>query len=189
MICAKCGREMPDTDRFCGICGTLNRRFDNPLPVPEHTGGQESDMPAREYTRAQESALPAQEITETQTDDAAAQSSTDAQTTDLPVTEVPEADFPVPDFAAGIHTSVARVQGPTPQPGVMPPPGYRPYVPADSPTRKEKVKRTCSLSVVIFCGIVIFLLSVLCGVFAGLYFSVKPAAAIAPHSITEYMES
>ena len=176
MICAKCGREMPDTDRYCGICGTLNQLFDAPLPVQEYTGAQESGLPAREPT-------------DTQTGDAAVPENTVTQAADLPVTEAPEADLPVPDFASGIHTSVARVQGPTPQPGAMPPPGYRPYVPVEPPAKKEKVKRTCSLSVVIFCGVVIFLLSVLCGVFAGLYFSVKPAAVAAQHSITEYKES
>ena len=185
MICAKCGREMPDTDRYCGICGTLNQLFDAPPPVQE-TDAQAGVLPAQEYTGARESSKPVQESAATQTGDVTAQENTDTQASDLPVTEAP--DLPVPDFAAGIHSSVARVQGSAPQPGVTPPPGYRPYPAVEPPAPKEKVKRTCSLSVAIFCGIVIFLLSVLCGIFAGLYFSVKPAAVTAPHSITEYTE-
>lgn len=135
MICNKCGREMSDTDKYCGMCGTLNPMFENTEPAQEHAPyPQTGTEPAQEHT-------------------------------------------------------------PYPQTNTMPAPEYRPYPqPIGDPNhmamseREEKVKHTCSLSAVIFCGIVIFLLSVACGVFAGLYFSVKPAAKSAPSSLTEYAD-
>lgn len=56
---------------------------------------------------------------------------------------------------------------------------------AERPAEKVKVKRTCSLSVVVFCGVVIFLLSVACGVFAGLYYNAR-TAAVSPYSAAWY---
>ena len=56
---------------------------------------------------------------------------------------------------------------------------------AERPAEKVKVKRTCSLSVVVFCGVIIFLLSVACGVFAGLYYNAR-TAAVSPCSAVWY---
>lgn len=56
---------------------------------------------------------------------------------------------------------------------------------AEVTEESEKVKRTCSLSAVVFCIVVIFLLSVACGAFAGLYLSARSAAVTAPYSITQ----
>ena len=106
MICNECGREMPETDKFCVICGTPNPLFQSP--------GQ----PAQNYE---------------------------------PYTAEPD--------------------------------------PADMVMSggKARVKRTCSLSAVIFCGIVIFFLSVACGIFAGLYFSAR--SDLAAYSAAEYEDS
>lgn len=70
---------------------------------------------------------------------------------------------------------------------------YEPYAEEPDPADmvmsggKARVKHTCSLSAVIFCGIVIFLLSVACGIFAGLYFSAK--SDLAAYSVTEYEDN
>lgn len=147
MICANCGREMPDTDRYCGICGTLNPLLENAAPAQESP-----DPPVQEHAE------------------------------DTPVSEEP----PAQEYTAGIQTNVARVQGYTPYPQAngVPAPEYRPFDP-NLTQPPEKVKRTCSLSVVIFCGVVIFLLSIACGVLAGLYLSEKTATR-AHYSATEY---
>ena len=55
----------------------------------------------------------------------------------------------------------------------------------ERPAEKVKEKRTCSLSVVVFCGVIIFLLSVACGVFAGLYYNAR-TAVVPPCSIVQY---
>ena len=150
MICATCGREMPDTDRYCGICGALNPLLENAVPSHEN-----ADIPPTGDILAHEHP------------------------------DISEEDLPVQDFAAGIQSSVTRVQGYAPytQPNGAPAPEYRPFDP-NAVQPPQKVKRTCSLSVVVFCGVVIFLLSVACGVLAGLYLSER--AAHAPYSITEH---
>lgn len=118
MICNECGREISETDKFCGICGTPNPLY------------QAEDDPAREY----------------------------------------------PFYTPPVSETANE---------------YHPYEHKEEPAemkmagRKAKVKRTCSLSAVVVCIVVIFLLSVACGVFAGLYFSVRPAAVPA-YSITSY---
>ena len=117
MICNECGREMPDSDKFCVICGTPNPNFES------------AAAPAQDY---------------------------------------PPQPQPVNEF--GMENE------------------YRAFDPSDIDTAEEdtEVKRTCSLSVVVFCAVVIFMLSVACGVFAGLYFSGRNAALAAPYSVTEY---
>lgn len=106
-------------------------------------------------------------------------------------TDTQAGEPPVQDFVSGIHSSVTRLQEYTPytQTDGTPAPEYRPYPPVGMEPPMGKVKRTCSLSAVIFCAVVIFFLSVACGIFAGLYFSARQAAAIAPPPITEYGES
>ena len=121
MICSECGREMPETDKFCVICGAPNPLLEN------------AEEPAQEYA---------------------------------------------PYANAGGDAAGE----------------YRPYDSTDMTMSggKAKVKRTCSLSAVVFCGIVIFLLSVACGIFAGLYFSARTAAVTMPamsYSAAEYRES
>lgn len=106
MICEKCGSEMLETNKFCGICGT---------PNPLHPEAAEA---VREYGSSEQE----------------------------------------PEEAKETETAVG----------------------------KAKVKRTCSLSAVIFCGVVIFILSVTCGVFAGLYFSARSAPVNALYSTTQY---
>ena len=152
MICANCGREMPDPVRYCGICGTLNPLLENTAPAQEYTDTVTSEPFVQEYT-------------------------TDTLTEEQPAQK-------------GIQTNVAHLQERTPyaQTGSTHAPEYRAYTPADMTRPEEKEKRTCSLSVVIFCGVVIFLLSVACGVLAGLYLSARSTAA-APYPLTEYRES
>ena len=137
MICANCGREMPETDKYCVICGTENPLFENAdRPAWEHTP-QTADQPVQEYTSS-------------------------VQTADQP----------------------AREYTPYTQLNAEPTDEYRRYDhDMGTPAGNSKEKRTCSLSAVVFCGIVIFLLSVACGVLAGLYFNAKTAAVTAPYSI------
>ena len=153
MICNNCGREMPDTDRFCGICGAHNPLFESTQP-----SWDSAPMPEREYHDT---------------------------VTDLPESEdIPETEQPNRDFASGIQSSVARVQEQSfTLPQGVPAPEYRPFDPNLMPPPPQKEKRTCSLSVVIFCGVLIFLLSIACGVLAGLYLNER--AAHAPYSVSE----
>lgn len=105
MICEKCGNEMQETDKFCGMCGTPN-----PLLKSEEEQ-EEYDPYKQEKDESKEM-----------------------------------------EMTGG----------------------------------KAKVKRTCSLTAVIFCGVVIFLLSVACGIFAGLYFSTRSNLPAEKHSETVY---
>lgn len=154
MICTNCGREMPDTVRYCGICGTPNQLLEGAAPAQEPTDTE--SLSAQEYTA------------------------------DTPAEEPSAQKKPV-----GIQSSVTHLQERPayPQTGSIPAPEYRAYTPDHMTRSEEKEKRTCSLSVVIFCGVVIFFLSVACGVLAGLYLNARSAAAAAPYSLTEYRES
>lgn len=53
------------------------------------------------------------------------------------------------------------------------PPAYGwqndPYYPQNPQGKPQKEKRVCSLSAVVFCGVVILILSIVCGVLGGLY--------------------
>ena len=132
MKCEKCGREISETDKFCGICG---------MPNPVYQG----DDPAREYP------------------------------------------FYTPQGSdtVGEYSSYTRQRSDTSD-------EYNPYArqePADMKMagKKAKVKRTCSLSAVVVCIVVIFLLSIACGVFAGLYFSQRTSkTAPSSRSATVY---
>ena len=171
MICKECGREMPETDKFCGICGTPNPLLENvAAPAQEYVPYTQPDSePVQEYQpNTQDNGETAQE---NQPDSEIAEEyRPNPQPDSQPVNE-PYQEYPYPQTNSG----------------------YRPYTqaagePADIKTagRKAKVKYTCSLTAVIVCVVVIFLLSVACGVFAGLYFSARPAASLPAHSITQY---
>ena len=165
MICANCGREMLDTDRYCGICGTLNPLFGNAVSAPEHT---ETDGFSVRESITDIHDIPFQEYT----------------------SETPEEERPARKSTAGIQSSVAHLRERTPytQTDTTPSSWYRAHTPDDTAPPKEKEKRTCPLSVVVFCGVVIFFLSVACGVLAGLYLNARSAAVTAPYSLTEYKE-
>lgn len=146
MICEKCGNEMPDNVKFCGICGT-------PGPLP-----QSEDEPVREQ-RAYDQ----------------------------------RPDEPDREYRPYKQPEDGHEYRPCKQPENEPVRSYRAYEQETAPNETEraaekvKVKRTCSLSAVVFCGVVIFMLSVVCGVFAGLYFNARmTAAAVAPCSLVQY---
>ena len=118
MICEKCGREIYESDKFCGICGAPNPMYKGDDPVNEYP----FYTPQRSDTAGEYSPYAGQEPTEMK-------------------------------MAGG----------------------------------KAKTKHTCSLSAVIICIVVIFLLSIACGVFAGLYFSLRTSkAAASSRSATVY---
>ena len=164
MICKECGRELMENDKFCVICGTPNPLFENAEPAQRHT----------EYTQAD--TTPAQEQTVFPQTDTIPEQEQPAfpQTDTTPAQEQPAFTQPNPEFPYYTRPSAEPAQE------YQPPYGNR------TAAREERVKYTCSLSVVIFCGIVIFLLSVACGVLAGLYVSAKNSAVPMPYSITEY---
>lgn len=198
MICKECGRELMENDKFCVICGTPNPLFENAEPAHEHTAYTQADPePAQEHSvYTQPNTEPAQEHpTYTQSNTEPAQEHpTHAQPSTEPAQERPTDA----ELAQGYTQTNAEQSGytqpnpypaqeyqPFPQPKDNAANEYRQYDPNYRALPKERVKHTCSLSVVVFCGIVIFLLSVACGVFAGLYFSAKTAALPAPYSITQ----
>ena len=162
MICKECGRVMPDTDKFCGRCGTPNPLFEN------------ADVPVQEQQPyANENSVTAQQY----------------QPYTQPYTESVQEQPPHTQE----NTEPVQEQQPHPQVNDSPVHEYRPHAQTvNEPTDmkmsggKAKVKYTCSLTAVIICVVVIFILSVACGVFAGLYFSVRPAAIAPVHSITQY---
>ena len=176
MICKECGREMPETDKFCGICGTPNPLFENAdAPAQERILYTQPDSePVQEHQPyTQDSSEPVQgyQPNTQDNDDTAQEHQPDSQ---------PESE-------------TAQGYQPYTQPNVSPAQEYRPYAQAvNEPTNmkmaggKTKVKYTCSLTAVIVCVVVIFMLSVACGVFAGLYFGGRTAAAAPAHSITQY---
>ena len=102
MICAKCGREMPDTDRFCGICGTENPLF-NTDPVQEQretpvSGEQTGGDEISEYIDKLTEPVPGQEEFKKLTEDISVQGNTDTPTDDIPAGEY--RDAPIDDFHA-----------------------------------------------------------------------------------------
>lgn len=155
MKCTNCGNEILPTDKYCGICGEFN-----PLSVTEEKKEEPAEVSAEEKAFAEESAeesetAPAEETEKTeepaspQTEEAK-ESAEEAAPESAEPAPAQNTEPPRNNYAANHY-------------------GYDParhYAPAAKP---EKVKRTCSLSAVVFCGIVIFILSVLCGIFAGLY--------------------
>lgn len=191
MICKECGREMPDTDKFCGKCGTPNPLFEN-LDLPVYT--QPDSEPVQEH---QPCTQPDSILVQEQQPDSEPEQEyrSYTQPTDSPAQEhqpytQPDAE-PVQE-----HQSVSEPEQAYrsyTQPAGSPAQEYRPYgQPISEPTDmkmargKAKVKYTCSLTAVIVCIVVIFLLSVACGIFAGLYLGSRPAALAPAHSVTQY---
>lgn len=202
MICKECGREMPETDKFCGICGTPNPLLENiGAPVQEYVPHAQPDSePAQErWTNTQDNDAPVQEHQpQTQPDSVLVE---EHQPYTQPDNEPVQENQPDSEISQEHRPNTQPVnepyqEYPYPQTNGIPAQEYRPYTqtaaePADMKMAggKAKVKYTCSLTAVIVCVVVIFLLSVACGVFAGLYFSVRPAAAVPAHSITQYESS
>ena len=174
MICKECGREMPDTDKFCGKCGTPNPLFEN-VDLPVYT--QPDTEPVQEHQPyPQPDSIPAQEY---QPDNEPVQ---EHQPVSEPAQERQPVSEPEQEYRSYAQTSGNPAQE------------YRPYgqpvvsEPAEMKMArgKAKVKYTCSLTAVIVCIVVIFLLSVACGIFAGLYLGSRPAALAPAHSVTQY---
>ena len=187
MKCTVCGVELKDTDKFCGICGTPNPNYgadiqpeysekaiDTNVTVISETENTENAENTRADDSLSENRAPIGEIT-----DADPLENYTGQSTEEPAEinenkEEPndgktEQNVPaeetvrlIPPQREGFYNN-----GFAPPPYNAPASGYNQM--NESGRNKQKEKRVCSLSAVVFCIVVILILSVACGVLGGMY--------------------
>lgn len=194
MKCTVCGVELKDTDKFCGICGTPNPDYssetraespsaaeavsetlktesaENILGAPEEEKAAESDKSLTEVLPSVPEAadIKQEEAFETPNEAAKEEKTAEGMSEheEAQAREVPPVIIP-PPFPQG------NEYGKQP----APPPYMYGNIPAGREAPKnqkqpgQKEKRVCSLSAVVFCIVVILILSVACGVLGGMYYN------------------
>lgn len=148
MFCKNCGAQLEDSVTFCTQCGV---RLSKPAPAPEAVPMPEAP-PVSEPVLVTEAAPIAEEAPAPETVSAA----------EIPV---PEAE-PVSEAAsAPVREFVESHSAPPMSETVLPPPvGFA----AGKPVKE---KTFFGVGALVFCLIIIGVLSIATGVFAGLYFS------------------
>lgn len=194
MKCEVCGVELKDTDKFCGICGTPNPNYTTETPS-EHSENIVNSVVLVPSDVTDNEDLKAEDLTEVQTQSGeepqssgiiaeetyngqhAAESGEASEALETEKKAEPENVNEAQNAAmTGIPANNPRQTLPqqgyynngfAPPPYNIPPAGYNAMNPQNQPKQKEK--RVCSLSAVVFCIIVILILSVACGILGGMY--------------------
>lgn len=197
MKCEICGVELKDTDKFCGICGTPNPNYTpdapseysenavNPVVLVDSDVTDNEGLRAEDLTEVQTQAGEEQQSVGISTDENyigqhLAESGEASETSETSETEknaepenVKEAEnaemtgVPVNNPNRTLPRQGYYNNGFAPPPYNAPPAGYNAMNYQQQPKQKEK--RVCSLSAVVFCIVVILILSVACGVLGGMY--------------------
>lgn len=171
MICKKCGAQLNENDKFCGVCGT---RTDTAAPAENAenlTAG--AQIPDSDVERAF-----APEAKEAEKEELTPEESAPEKAPDE--TQIPEAipEAPVPEAESSASNSREEPQEKASAPDEQrSAPAFaqapkssvsQPSAPAQKPKVKEK--GVVSIGIVIFCIVVIAILSIICGMLGGLYF-------------------
>lgn len=194
MKCEVCGVELKDTDKFCGICGTPNPNYtpDAPSEYSENPVNSvvlvPSDVTDNEGLRAEDlSEIKTQADEEQQSvgistagnyneqhaaesDEVSEALETEKNAESENVNEAENSAMtgtPVNNPSQTLPQQGYYNNGFAPPPYNAPPAGYNAMNYQQQPKQKEK--RVCSLSAVVFCIIVILILSVACGILGGMY--------------------
>lgn len=194
MKCTVCGVELKDTDKFCGICGTPNpdysseTRSEAPSAAEAvfetlKTEGAENILGAPEEEKAAQSD---KTLTEAPPIVPEVSDIKQEEAFETP-NEAPKEEKTAEDMSEHEEAQAREVS-----PAIIPPPFPRgneygrqpappPYMYGNIPAGREapnsqkqpcqKEKRVCSLSAVVFCIVVILILSVACGVLGGMYYN------------------
>ena len=194
MKCEVCGVELKDTDKFCGICGTPNPNYTTDASS-EYSENPVNTVVLVDSDATDNEGLRAEDLTEVQTQAGEEQQnvgiSTEENYNEQHAAENVEASEALEteknaeqenvnetESAAMTGTPVNNPSQTPPQQGYYnngfapppynaPPTGYNAMNCQQQPKQKEK--RVCSLSAVVFCIVVILILSVACGILGGMY--------------------
>lgn len=194
MKCEVCGVELKGTDKFCGICGTPNPNYTPDAPS-EHSENIVNSVVLVPSDVTDNEGLRTEDLTEVQTQSGEEQQSggmiaeenyhgqhaaesgeasealeTEKNTEQENVNEAQNAamtGIPANNPNQTLHRQGYYNNGFAPPPYNVPAAGYNAMNPQNQPKQKEK--RVCSLSAVVFCIVVILILSVACGILGGMY--------------------
>lgn len=194
MKCEVCGVELKDTDKFCGICGTPNPNYTPDAPS-EYSENPVNPVVLVPSDVTDNEGLRAEDLTEVQTQAGEEQQSVGISTEENYIgqhlaesgeaSEVLETEKNAEpenvneaENTAGTSIPVTNAKQTLPQQGYYnngfapppynaPPAGYNAMNYQQQPKQKEK--RVCSLSAVVFCIVVILILSIACGILGGMY--------------------
>lgn len=183
MRCSVCGVELKDTDRFCGICGTPNPNL-APSANSENSVVSDSDSVADDVVASDEvevsgnKAENTDEVVDGEAREIAQEESFDTEMVRTEENEVggqaSEIDPQKKEEGTNgvkFPQNEVRFNAPPTQGVSLPPPPQYTTARAQQTGKPQKEKRVCSLGAVVFCIIVILILSLLCGVLGGLYLS------------------
>lgn len=182
MFCTNCGKAIGDTAKFCNFCGRPVIGSVNPQAQPEirpnQTAENEGSVPINE---------PVPENTSESTAQSAESTLTNSTEQSVPVSEAPEQSVPLSEEPTqSVPLSEAAEQSvpmsePIPSIGVSQP-SYQPQniaEPQQSPQTQPAPdnpppERKYTFGHIMLCLIAVAIMAVVAGIFAGLYFSVKP---------------
>lgn len=154
MKCPECGNEILQSDKYCGRCGAFNsasltasmNNIETPAQKAEEIAEEKPENPAETVNETVE------ENNSTETEDPIPKEEPPAEDADPKAEETPVPPVSEPAPNTEQQDKYTYRQDEYSYPG-------------------EKEKKVCSLSVAVFCIVMVFILSVLCGVFAGMYFT------------------
>lgn len=167
MKCPECGNEILQSDKYCGRCGAFNsasltaamNNIDPPAQKAEDVVEEKTESTAETVSETVE------ENTSAETENPIPKEEPAEETTPKEETPVPPASEPAPNTEQQDKYT---------------------YRPDEYSYPEEKEKKVCSLSVAVFCVVMVFILSVLCGVFAGMYFTERSKHAQSQRQETVY---
>lgn len=171
MKCPECGNEILQSDKYCGRCGAFNSASLTASMNNIETPAQKSEDVAEEKT---------ENVAEAVSETAQETAPTEAETENPIPKEEPPAEDASPKTE---ETPVSPASEPAPNTEQQDKYTYRQD---EYSYPKEKEKKVCSLSVAVFCVVMVFILSVLCGIFAGMYFTERAKHAQSQRQETVY---